>query len=220
MEKVLRILHFDLRTCGKSILALTSLFLVFGIYVAFSIRYLQVIPISIMIWVSMEAGFPFVLSSKSGLDNLLATFPLNRRTIIKGRYLFSILLGGIGIALSEIMICILNAFFQIRFDIKETFFTLCLSLILYVVIIALHLPLYFRYSYKQAIMVSPLFLYIIYTISLQIYYIVDVYERIRPFIDFVWTNGTIFLIGVLLLSAIILYSSYLITCTLFINKDL
>lgn len=126
MNKELKILRFDLSVCGKTLFVLSSFFFLFGIYIALSIRYLQVIPVSIMIWLSMLVGLPFV-NSKSNLDILLATFPQTRRTVIKGRYLFALLLGVVGIALSELMICLMSIAFQIPFDMKETFFTLCMS---------------------------------------------------------------------------------------------
>jgi ABC-2 type transport system permease protein len=155
MDKINHILQFDIRSARKSILILLTFYFVFGLYYGFSIGDLSVIPITVMIWATMLIGLPFQLNEKYGLNHLMGTFPVKRKSIIAGRYLYSLLFGAIGLSMSEILICILAGFFQIELSRKQIYLSLCVAIFLYVVIASIYLPLYFLLTHIGLLYISP-----------------------------------------------------------------
>lgn len=220
MEKILRVFRFDVEACQRSAAILFCTFFLFGLYYGLTIGNLLVIPVSVMIWVTMIAGLPYSLRDKYGLDKLMATLPVNRKTIVRSRFLFSIVLGVLGIAMSEIMVCLAAGIFHVGFDIREMFFALELSLLLFCLILAVHMPLYFYSGSTQAIQVSPIFVYFIFIIGSQLYYtgIFDI--DMGPAVSLAWRLFPLTLSGTLVLGVILLYLSYVITFRVYLNKDL
>lgn len=220
MEKVNHILYFDFSTTRKTRYILMLLFFTLGLYYAYFIGNLSIIPISILIWTSMTTGLPFQLRERYSLDYLMVTLPMNRKCIIKSRYLYALINGALGIALSEIIICILSGVFEIGFVMKEVYFALCIGVLLFNLIISIHLPLYFKLSKAPMIAVSPIIVYFLYTLGTQLYYLGILNLAINPIIDALWRFSGVTIVGTILLSAIMLSISYRITCKLYINKDL
>jgi hypothetical protein len=220
MEKVFRVFRFDIVTCRRSMATLFASFFLFGLYYGLAISNLLAIPVSVMIWVAMIAGLPYVLRDKYGLDKLLATFPLNRKTIIRGRFLLSLVIGIMGIAMSEIMVCLSAGIFRIGFDIREMYFVLCLSFLLYCLVITVHMPLYFRFPNTQVIQMSPMLVYFSYIIATHLYYAGLFHVDLEPAVSIAWRFSALTLFATLLLAALILYASYAISCKVYINKDL
>jgi hypothetical protein len=220
MEKIIHVILFDLATTKKSMLVIICSFIVFGLYFAFSIGDVTVIPISMMLWVTMIAGLPFNIREKQGMDNLLITLPVNRRNIVRGRLLYTISCGVIGISISEIMICLLAGFAKIDFTMQEIILAFSCGILLFCFVISIQQPLYYRFTHSQAIQLSALFLYFIYVVGYQLYYINgDFYWNMNavikklmsfPFTEFIFLIISVFMVMV----------SYQITFRIYDVKDL
>lgn len=220
MDKILKVLKYDFYTCRKLITGLIVYFFLFGTFYGYMLHDVTVVPISIMIWFTMMAGLPFMLRDKYGLDNLQATFPINRKITIRSRYLFVFIIGVIGISLSELMVCILSGVFSVDFDIRVIYFHLCIVFLLYFLVMAVHMPLYFKFTHTLAVQLSPLFLFVIYVICIQLYYSVALTINAAPLIGLFWENSVAVLVCVLFLAAMMQYLSYRIACRIYFKKDL
>lgn len=220
MEKVNHMIHFDFINTRKTVIWLLGFYFVFGLYYGFCIGNLSVIPVTIMLWVSTIVGLPFVFRDKYNLDYLIGTFPVNRKCNIIARFLYALIIGAFGISLSEIMLCILSGFFRIGFDRKVIYFSLCVSVLLFILIISIHLPLCFISSKSQVIVISPLFIYILYTLVFMLYYSNSVDVDMTSIINIFWKNIGFSVIGLLLIAVLLLAASYHITYKLYENKDL
>jgi|GEM_PF-6311300 ABC-2 type transport system permease protein len=220
MEKLRHILHFDLITTRKSVAILLSVYFVFGIYYAYFLEDLKAVPISIMIWVTSLTGLPFQLNEKYGVNYLLATFPIRRKNIIQGRYLYSLLFGAIGISLSEIMICILASFFHIGFDHRQIYLSLCFGVLIFSLIISVYLPMYFWFTHVHMLMVSSVFVYFFYILLEQLYYLGILNVSIDTAIVGLCHYFMLAIAIIFLISAILVICSYCISCKLFLNKDI
>jgi hypothetical protein len=220
VDKTLRILHFDIVNTWKTITFLFAFFFLFGMYYGLIINNLLVIPFSILIWVAMMAGFPYALRDKYGLDKLMAAFPINRRMIVRSRFLLCILIGFLGTAMAEIMVCTAAGIFHVGFVMREMYFALILSFLLYTLILAVHMPLYFYFTNTQMIQVSPVFVYFIYVIVIQLYYTGVFNIDLGPVISLAWRYGIGSLLITLVLAAALHYLSYVITFRIYRNKDL
>lgn len=220
MEKVFKILRFDLSTSWKTIAPLMAFYFVLGLYYGYTIGDLTVIPVSIMIWVSMAAGIPYVFREKYLMDHLLGTLPVNRKNIIRSGYLLSTMIGVTGISLSEIMICISSALFGVGFDIKKIYASLLISTVLYFLIIGIHIPVYLRWKLGQLVVVSPIILYFAYIIASQLYYYGVLHIELKAFISALWEYFAVSMSGALLLAALLLWISYRLSCRLYLKKDI
>lgn len=216
MNKVIRMLSFDFITNKTSNLILLGFYFVFALYYAYSIGDLNVVPVSLMLWMAMTTGLPFLLRDKYGLDYLLASFPMKRITVVRGRYLYSLVMGALGISLSEIIVCLLNGFLHIGFDMKRIIFHLCISFLLYSILVAISLPLFFRFAHFQLVMVMPLFVYFLY---IRLYFS-EQYSKLDSMMEMLSRFPILEVIGTLLSAGVVLTISYILSCKIYVNRDL
>jgi len=217
MDKIINVIKFDASIYKRTYTFLMVWVFTFGSYFAFCTKDLSLIPISIMMWAPFTTGLPFVLSERSGVKNLLTTVPINRINIIRGRYIFSLINGLLCLAMSEIMACIWAGLFKMRFDIGVICFYLCCGFLIYYLIISIQLPMYFRFHFKTAILLSPLFLFIAFTISYQSFYS---YITNYSYVSIIRLHPILTVAITLVSSVILMFSSYLIACKVYIKKDL
>lgn len=220
MEKVNRVLYFDLKSSRKSVILLFTVYFVFGLYYGFMIGDLNVIPVSIMIWVSMICGQPFQLNEKYGVNNLFATLPMKRSDIVRGRYLYTLLFGCLGISLSEILICILAVFFRIGFDFRQICLSLCIGVLFYSLITSVQLPLYFRYSHVRMLVVTPILIYFLYVLAEQFYYIGTFNTSIKSVASGLENYFALAVPCILFAALLALTISYRISKKQFLDKEL
>lgn len=221
MDKMIRIIKFDLAINKKIIIFLMIWFFVFGQYFAISVGDLTQLPISIMLWATVIAGLPFIIRDRFGIENLLITFPINRRNIIRGRYVYAVINGFLCLAMSEIMICTASGFFNIGFDMKMVSASLCVGFLTYSLIISIQLPMYFRYSFAQVIDLASIFLYIIFIICYQLsYYRGNLYGNIEDVVSILWKIPLLMVTATLVLAAVMLYGSYLLSYKVYNKKNL
>lgn len=220
MDKISHILQFDIRSTKKSIIILMTVYVIFGFYYGITIRDLGVIPFTIMIWMTMLTGLPFQLNGKYGFNYLMVTFPVKRKNMIAGRYLYSLLFGAIGLSLTEIIICILAGFFQIGMNRRLIYLTLCLAILLYFVIISIYLPLYFWLTYNTLLYMSPVFIFFLYVLLQQLYYFGLLEVNVDNVVTTLWGAFPIVVAITVLMPVLLIMGSYYLSCKFYINKDL
>jgi len=113
--------------------------------------------IAIMVAMSMMyISYPFALGEKSNLDAFYATLNGDRENVVRGRYLFSFALmlamAAATMLLSFVTLTILGR----SFDFTQTLFTTGAAMVLFCLIQAVQLPIYFKLNYAKAKMLSAL----------------------------------------------------------------
>ncbi len=108
---------------------------------------------------SIWRTFPFVLSEKANLDILYTTLGLKRRTVVRGRYLFALLIdlagGVIGFAFALAVVAILGKPVQPLLALVSV----GLMLLIFSLVQAIQFPIIFKMGYSKArfLMYIPFF---------------------------------------------------------------
>jgi len=103
-----------------------------------------------MMYSTIFACYPFAIGDKNGIDTLYATLPITKKTVVTGRYAFSLLLNGFMAAASFGVSAILMPAFGKTFHLKTTLLTVLLCFALFSILEAVQLPLYFKLGYARA----------------------------------------------------------------------
>lgn len=104
----------------------------------------------LMVFGAIYVSYPFAICEKSGIDALYATLSIKRNTVVMGRYLFSIILdicaGFIAYGLSFAILTVM----QKEFNAVESLIVTLVMFIVYSIIQAIQLPIYFKFGYSKA----------------------------------------------------------------------
>jgi hypothetical protein len=151
VKKSLLLVRLDLYTI-KPYLTLKNL----GIYigVAFIVSYSSTgagALIGMMMgFALMYTSYPFVVGEKSGMDILYAMLSVKRKSVVLGRYLFAfafiVCVGVFAVFFSYVLLTAR----QVSFNAVDSFTTLLVLFLLFSVISAVQLPIFFRYGYTKA----------------------------------------------------------------------
>lgn len=99
---------------------------------------------------SVYASYPFAVGEKCNIDVLYATLSIDRGTVVRGRYAFAltlILFAGLFCAASIILV---SSLLGQGANLLELMATLLTVVLMFSLIQALQLPLYFRFGYARA----------------------------------------------------------------------
>ncbi|MDR2770672.1 MAG: ABC-2 transporter permease [Clostridiales Family XIII bacterium] len=102
---------------------------------------------------TMFASYPFVLADKSNLDALYVTLSVSRKTVVLGRYLFTLALDVCAIACSLVLsaagVFAVRAFASDPGASDTRWATLVLAAV-FIAVQAVQLPIYFKFGYAKA----------------------------------------------------------------------
>lgn len=104
----------------------------------------------LMMYGFIYASYPFAVGDKNGIDALYATLPMTKRHIVFGRYVFALCLNiciaASALAASAVLMGALGK--EIMW--VEILLTILICFILFSVLEAIQLPIYFRLGYARA----------------------------------------------------------------------
>lgn len=216
MDRIINLIKYDTFVVKKTLIFLIIWFFVFGAYLSLTARDLFFLPLSIMQWATFIAGLPFVYGEKSDTKILLHTFPIDRKTIVRSRYAYALASGFVCLSMTEIIICILAGFFNVYLNMTVVGFALCLSFLIFCIMIAIQLPLYFKYLFKAAVLLAPMFIYILSIVLYQVFHS----SIVRfDYISKLWSYPAASVVITLLLCSVMMLISYLVSCRFYIKKD-
>ena len=103
-------------------------------------------------------SYPFAVGEKSNMDALYVTLSVNRKTVVLGRYVFTLLLNVCVIifvfVVASIALPIARAFGLGSDGASDVLLMGALLAALFAVVQAIQLPIYFKYSYTRAKFIS------------------------------------------------------------------
>ncbi|MGC8493843.1 MAG: ABC-2 transporter permease [Syntrophobacteraceae bacterium] len=155
----------------------------------------------------------FAVAEKNNLNTLYGTLPVTKPDIVAGRYLFSLLVGFLNAVLATFAAVFISRVFQFETTNPTLAAWLCGSFFLYCLLISVQFPLYFRYDFSRisAVANTPLVVLFI-AIALILGKSPELMGQAAEFfVDntyAMWLTGIvggIFLLGVSMLLAIVLY---------------
>lgn len=104
----------------------------------------------LMCYGSLQISSVFAACEINGLDSLYASLPIAKKDVVVGRYLFALLLNlMVGIA-SFFITCFILFVFNIAFSTTSILVTIIVCFVIFTVLHAILLPLYFKFGYHKA----------------------------------------------------------------------
>jgi len=98
-------------------------------------------------------GYPFALGEKNNMDALYTTLSVDQKTVVEGRYVFMFLFNLISI-ISALVIATVTLFIAGKLDFAangvETLIAVAMIAALFAIIQLFQLPVYFKYGYSKA----------------------------------------------------------------------
>lgn len=160
MEKTIKCCKLDFMMIKNYLVKNIALLLVMSIFISVMNKNVIMILGMMGIYGVMVLSYPFVLQEKNGIDNFYGTLSLNRKIIVRGRYLFTIGLGILSGVISLVSCIVLNKVMNFGMTIEEILFTAIIMFGIYIILASLQLPIYFKFGYTKAKMYAmfPIFL--------------------------------------------------------------
>ncbi len=155
----------------------------------------------------------FAVAEKNNLNTLYGTLPVTKPDIVAGRYLFSLLVGLVNAVLATFAAVFISRVFTLETTNLTLAAWLCGSFFLYCLLLSMQFPLYFRYDFTRisAVANTPLVVLFI-AVALILRKSPELLgQTARFFVDHTYAMwlagipGGIFLLGVSMLLAIVLY---------------
>ena len=104
----------------------------------------------LMFYAALYAIYPFAVGEQNGIDALYTTLSIKRSTVVLGRYLFALLVDVCAGLLAYIFSFAVLTIMQKDFNALESLIVTLILLLLYSIIQAVQLPLYFKLGYAKA----------------------------------------------------------------------
>jgi hypothetical protein len=168
-------------------------------------------------------SYPFAISEKNRLDTLYSTLSINRKTVVRGHYLFALMAEAVFIVLTILFSWIMSLFIGAKFDIVETLFPISLLSGVFSLIVAIQFPIYFKYGYSKAKILAFIPLFIAFLGIIQFPLLTKLLG-----IKFSWSD-TSFLasdipvylfVAPFIVGLVLLWLSCMLSCRLYAKRDI
>lgn len=222
MNSVINFVKLDfltLKPYAKSIMMLPLL----GIFMSVAMKTTSWLTTYFMVGIVMIVTYPFSISETNNMDILYATLPLNRRAIVRGRYAFALTSNILVCALTVVLSLILTAVLRLENSTSELIMTSAILLPLFSLITAIQFPLYFKWGYSKVKWVSMMPFLVIFLLFILAGSIVEMLN-INIDLSFLETiaemSPVLISIPVVIVTLALQGVSYLISCKLYVHRDL
>ena len=157
MDNVKKILKLDIISIYPYItLKNLMIFLGLGVFYLFISKNPSILLSMPLLFSLLFSSYPFLIGEEAGIDALYRIFSIRPKEVVRGRYLISIIiyliLSGVGLVL-----VMLSSYF-IKITWEDILLSYMMYFSIYLLILSIQTPLYFKYDYKKAktIAVFPL----------------------------------------------------------------
>ena len=104
----------------------------------------------LMAFATLYASYPFIIGEKSNIDILYTTLSIKRNTVVSGRYIFALTLDLFAGLFTFLLSFILLVAMQKGFSAIESMAIILIFFLVFSIIQAVQLPLYFKLGYTKA----------------------------------------------------------------------
>jgi hypothetical protein len=151
MNKVLRFTRLDIITIKPYLTwKVLLLFLAVCALVAYGTGETSIIIGMCMMYGVIFASYPFAVGEKNALDTLYLTLPISKKHIVAGRYLFSVFLNLGALILSCLLSFIMVNILKREFDWIVNLVSILVCFVLLSLIEAIQIPIYYKFGYTKA----------------------------------------------------------------------
>lgn len=157
MNKTMSFAKLDFLTV-KPYLTVKNLAVILGVFVIIFMSTKNPLMIigMLMMYCSVYSTTPFSLSERNSIDTLYAALPISKLNVVTGRYIFAISLNIAGGIVSIAISAFIMTIFKISFSFLELAVTALICFVIYTILQAFQLPIFFKMGYSKAKLLSYL----------------------------------------------------------------
>ena len=167
-----------------------------------------------LLFAMIYSSYPFLVGDEAGIDSLYKIFGIKGDKVVKGRYAFALILFMAAIIIG--LIFSLVASFFVKFDIKIVLPIIGTFFIVFVFLISMQYPLYFKYGYKKAKSISALTFVLIGLLS---FLVMALKDSLNDLFIFMENNIFMTLLISLLLVLLIVFISIKVSQKFYKKRD-
>ena len=104
----------------------------------------------LMVYAALYVSYPFAVGEKNGIDALYTTLSIKRNTVVLGRYLFALTVDVCSGLLAYVFSFVIMLMLRKEFNAGEAFLVTLIMLLVFSVVQAIQLPIYFKLGYAKA----------------------------------------------------------------------
>ena len=151
MNKTISFIKLDYITI-KPYLTWRNLIIAVGLFLfmALSNKSLPVAIGTVLIFGALYMSFPFSVGEKNGIDSLYVTLSIDRAVVVSGRYLFALTLDLCAGVIAYVLAFVASMILKINFVFAEIGLMIIAIILVYSIIQAFQLPIYFKLGYTKA----------------------------------------------------------------------
>ena len=150
MNNSLKMARLDYYTFKPMLAAFTGFIMIVFMLAGMTDSSVSALCLTASWYVAILSANIFSIQEKNGLERLYASLSLELRNIIKGRYIFIFCNYTLALILSFIIGIVTSVIQNRMIDYADVILGMCSSLFIFVMIVALQIPIYFRFGYTRA----------------------------------------------------------------------
>lgn len=170
---------------------------------------------SIGIFMAMAAifiSYPFAICEKNGTDGLYAALAINRDTVVIGRYLFALSIDLLSAIISLVIAFVISAVMRTEFNAVESLSIVAAMLLVFSLVQAFQLPVFFRVGYMAGKLVTYLpFVFFPLVVLVIVNYNSDSMFFMQSLFNWIDSNSV--------LAALVIFAVWLLLMTLSIKTS-
>ncbi len=191
------------------------IFLGLGIFYMFISNSPNIIISISMIFAMVFSSYPFLVGENSGIDGLYRLLAIDSKEVVIGRYILALIFYFASSILGFIFYLIVATIKDFPIDL-DILFGLGINSLVFVIIICLQYPIYFKYGYAKAKTWIFLPIFIIGIIGMIGGFFIKDFERV---INFVYQNKELIIIFSIILLILIIAISFKLAVKFYKKRD-
>jgi len=223
MSKTLSFIQLDFLTI-KSILSVRTVFyfVVVVLISVFGIIRIDVATGMLLSLGALFATYPFNISEKNNMDLLYTTLSIKRNDVVRGRYLYALLIAVLVGIVAIIMSFVIPTIMERDVNISGMIVSLIIMFVVFSLILAIQLPIFFKLGYAKAKLVFylPFMILPIGFVLIQnlLGYLVD-YNTIGNVVEWFGENIVVGSLVGIVIWFVLMCLSYVLSLTFYKKRD-
>lgn len=168
-----------------------------------------------MILAMLYSSYPFLVGENSGIDGLYKLLAIDSKDVVIGRYILALIFYFASSILGYIFYLIVATIKNFPVDL-EILFGIGINFLVFVIIICLQYPIYFKYGYAKAKTWILLPIFIIGIIGMIAGFFIKDFERV---INFIYQNKELIIIFSIILVILIIAISIKLSIKFYKQRD-
>ena len=175
---------------------------------------------------TLNIGYPFALGEKSGMDALYATLGADRKTVVRGRYIFSFLLNICAIVFvtvfSLIALTIMSFFGGSELILRESLGATMAIASLFLIVQSMQITMFFKFGYAKAKFFSILPFFIIS--AFVAFFVMSsrgsgMPEAVNAIVRIFMSNALAIVAAIIALLAAVIFASYKLSLAFYKKRE-